>query len=171
MTSQLSSAIEPASEPPLNRGHVAQVGLTVETLTHTDLSGLDALFQAHTGRQADLELLGSWIAGSPSAGARRGGELVGYLVTKRFAPDVTEIASLLIAPAERSEGIGSALVAHVERKCAAVGTGAIVVASSAGYATLEERRSPRRMYERLGYRVLLATAQTEVLGRGLDAGA
>lgn len=57
-------------------------GVTITDLTAEDLPAMGALFAAHTGRRAKLHLLGAWIEASPSAAARVGARLAGYLVCK-----------------------------------------------------------------------------------------
>ncbi len=140
---------------------------TIAALERCDLPAVGVLFEAHTGRPADLTLLGSWVASSPAAGAYDGDTLVGYAICKPFAPDVAELATLLVHPDRRGRGIGSRLVAHVEAAGASRGLHALVTVASSGYQVLGEKRSSRPLYERLGYEAILETPCTAVLGRTL----
>lgn len=134
-------------------------------LVGEDLPAVGALFAAHTGRPAHLDTLAGWIDSAPSAASVRGGKLVGYVVCRPFAPDLVELASFLVAPGWRDRGIGRSLVAHVEARAAASGHRGIVVVSSDGYATVGPKRSSRGLFERLGYRAIMETDLTVVLGR------
>lgn len=145
--------------------------VTVADLGRRDLGEIGARFEAHAGRPADLATFERWIDGWPSAGARRDGALVGYLVTQRVAPDSVEVTSLLVAPGSRNDGIGARLVTHVEQECRRRAIAGLVAVSSTDYDVAAERRSPRSFYERLGYRVVLETPSTLLFGRTLDDGA
>lgn len=142
--------------------------LTIDALGRDDLPSVGVLFEAHTGRPADLGLLGSWMDEWPSTAARREGTLVGYAVCKGFAPDIAEVASLLVDPGARDAGIGSRLVSHVEEACRGRGARAMVAVTSDHYGVAGEKRSSRPMYERLGYRLVLETPATSVMARTLD---
>lgn len=144
--------------------------LTIAALARADLPVVGALFEGHTGRLADLDLLGSWMDEWPAAAARREGALVGYAVCKGFGPDIAEVASLLVDPGARDQGIGSRLVTHVEGACRDRGARAMVAVTSEGYEAAGEKRSARPMYERLGYRLILETSATSVMGRSLEDG-
>ena len=142
---------------------------TIQALARDDLPAVGVLFRAHTGRPADLATMGRWLAQAPAAAAHRAGDLVGYLLAKPFAPDVIELASLLVAPSARGQGLGTALVHHVEDEARARGMRAIVAAPSSGYVVLGPKRSTTPLFRRLGYEVLLQTPATSILGRLLDA--
>ncbi len=142
---------------------------SVAPLGRDDLPAIGALFTGHTGRPADLDRIGSWVAAWPSVGASRDGALVGYALGRSFAPDIVELASLLVAPAERGHGLGPRLVVALEEQAAGRGLHAVVAVTSTGYEVLGENRSARPLYERLGYSLLLATPTTSVMGRSLGA--
>ena len=143
---------------------------TIGALRRDDLPALGGLFAAHTGRAADLATFAGWIDAWPSAGARGPEGLVGYAVCRGFAPDVAELAALLVAPASRDRGVGARLVAHVEDTCRARGLAAIVTVASSGYRVQGEKRSSRPFYEALGYRAVLETTATSVLAHDLGSG-
>lgn len=143
-------------------------GIEIGTLARRDLPALGALFEARTGRPADLARFEAWIEASPSAAARRDGRLVGYATTARFGPDLVELTSILVATSERGRGAGTALLAHLHGACRAAGIGAIVAVSSTGYAPREPFVDPVPFYERAGYRPAVRTAQSVVLVRSLE---
>jgi ribosomal protein S18 acetylase RimI-like enzyme len=142
-------------------------GLHLASLTAADLPDVGALFERRTGRPADLDLLGAWIADAPSAGARLDAELVGYAICKRFAPDLVELASMLVAAGARRRGIGTALLRSLHEAVASAGVAGVVVVTSDGYEVQEERTDAVAFYRSVGYEVLLATAATHVLGRSV----
>lgn len=141
----------------------------VTDLGQRDLPAIGALFAEHTGRQADLDVLGSWIRSWPAAGAYRDDTLVGYAICKSFAPDIAELASLLIHPSERGRGLGSSLVRSVEEAGVGRGLHAMVAVTSTAYDVQGVKASARPLYERLGYAVLLETPSSSVMGRSLVA--
>ncbi len=143
--------------------------LTIGALERADLPAVGVLFEIHTGRPADLDLLSSWMAEWPASAARRGGALLGYAVCKGVAPDIAEVASLLVDPEARDDGVGSRLVTHVEEACRDQGAQAMVAVTSDGYEVVGEKRSARPLYERLGYRLILETSATSVMGRAFEA--
>jgi GNAT superfamily N-acetyltransferase len=146
---------------------VSAGGVVISNLSVRDLPALGRRFADHAGRPADLEVLGSWIDASPGVGAHVDDQLVGYIVTKPFGPEVVELASMLVAPEARGRGIGRDLLDRLERECRASGAGAIVLVTSSGYEVAEERRDPTAFYERAGYRVVASTARSRVLAREL----
>jgi GNAT superfamily N-acetyltransferase len=143
--------------------------VTITAATSADLDAIARLFERHTGRPADQATFERWIDTAPSAVARDDGDVVGYAVCQRFAPDVVELAALLVEPSHRGQGIGMGLVDAVEAGASTHGFAAIVVVTSDGYEVVGEKRSARPFYERRGYSALIETDQTVVLGRHLDA--
>ena len=146
------------------------VRASVAPLGRADLPSVGRLFAAHTGRPADLDQVGTWLDRWPAFGARCAGELVGYLTTARFGPDVLELTSLLLSPDARGQGTGRALLAALDDAAPASGAHAIVAITSSGYETAEPRIDPAPFYERCGYRVLMTTSQSTILARSLEAG-
>jgi GNAT superfamily N-acetyltransferase len=143
-------------------------GVAIASASHADLEAIGGLFEDHTGRPADLATLGGWVREAPAVVARCDGALVGYAVTKGFAPDVVELAALLVAPGHRSHGIGTLLVDAIEADARRRGHAAIVVVTSAGYEVVGDKRSAVPFYERRGYHPILRTEITTVLGRSLS---
>lgn len=140
-------------------------GTTVDELAEGDVAAVAALFRARTGRALDVSLVRSWSAGSPSVVAREGGALIGFALGRSFAPDVVELANVLVAEPRRRRGVGRALVRELERRAVlAGGRGAIVVTSR---RSSPEGTHAAGFYERLGYRTMLDTGDTVVLGRCL----
>lgn len=141
--------------------------VTIGPLIDPDLRAVGELFTGHTGRPADLEAMARWMADAPAAAARRGGMLIGYLIGKRFAPDVVELASLLVHPDHRGHGVAGALISEVEQLSVAQGYAGAVVVTSSGYQTLKPKAATAGLFERHRYRPVLSTAITTVLGRNL----
>ena len=111
---------------------------------------------------------GTWIEGYPSAAARDGGVLVGFLVSCRFAPDVLEITNAQVAPSHRGRGVARALFAEAERSARRAGYAALIVAPSLLNATRSERVDAPKFYERLGFRTVHSTPSTQIVVRSLD---
>lgn len=142
-------------------------GTHTERLTRAALDDVGVLFRSHTGRAADLATIGTWIDDWPCAGAWVDDELVGFLLCKSFAPDVAEIANLLVAPHWRDRGVGGALVAHAEALAVEQGITGMVGVTSVAYDVVGPKRLASPFYVRHGYRVVLETADTHVFARTL----
>lgn len=136
---------------------------TIRALGEDDLPGVDGLFRAHTGRPADLALLRTWIDAWPSAALEVDGSLHGALVCCSFAPDIAEIANVLVAPDARGAGVGTALVTHVIDEARRRGLRSLVTVSSSGYRVLGPKRSARPFYEAQGFEAVWSTGATDVL--------
>ncbi|HUW01602.1 MAG TPA: GNAT family N-acetyltransferase [Acidimicrobiales bacterium] len=143
---------------------------TYGPLCADDLPRIAELFEAHTGRPADLDVFGSWIERYPSAAARDGGVLVGFLVGCRFAPDVLELTNAQVAPSHRGRGIARALFCEVEESARRAGFAALIVAPSVLNATRSQRVDAPKFYERIGFRTVHTTASTQIVVRSLEAG-
>ena len=144
--------------------------ITYRTLIAVDLPAIAELFEAHTGRPADLDVLGSWIDTFPSAAAHDNGALVGFLVTCRFAPDVLEIANLHVGPSHRRRGVARRLLGTVAEPASRMGYRAAIVASSTLNVSLERRVDARSFYESLGFGVVFETPSTSILAMSLETG-
>lgn len=149
-------------------------------LALADLPAVGALFRAHSGRPADLELIGRWLDEAPGVAADEAGEMMGFAFCRRFAPDVAELANLLVASGNRGRGVGAALLAAIDEAAAAQGYRALVVVQSWLYRTSAgaaegsadghdgDHRSG--LYARHGYREVLSTGPTVVSVKTLDGG-
>ncbi len=95
------------------------------------------------GRSGDSEILV----------ALRGGQLIGTVTLQRWSadgellrgPDEAEIRALAVAPADRGQGTGRALVAAVIDRAAASGVRHLVLCSLAGM------HAAHRVYEQAGF--------------------
>lgn len=136
---------------------------TIRALDEGDLPAVDTLFRAHTGRPADLDLVSTWIGDWPSAALVIGGSVRGYAVCCSFAPDIAEIANVLVAADARGAGAGTALVTHVIDEARRRGLRSLVTVSSSGYEVVGPKRSARTMYEAQGFETVWSTGTTDVL--------
>lgn len=154
-------------DPGERSAHAAGPTLAFDDLIPADLPAVAALFGTHTGRAADRTTMSQWIDRWPSAAARSRGSLVGYVMAQRFGPDVLELTSVLVAPGERSAGVGRHLVGHVEASARRQGQHALIVVTSSAYATREPAESARGFYESLGFRAVVETSATSILAKDL----
>jgi ribosomal protein S18 acetylase RimI-like enzyme len=113
-------------------------------------------------------VFGSWIDRFPSAAARDGGELVGFLATCRFAPDVLEITNAQVAPLHRGKGIARSLFDEVEASSRHAGFAALIVAPSVLNATRRARVDAPKFYARLGFRTVHSTPNTQIVVKSLE---
>jgi ribosomal protein S18 acetylase RimI-like enzyme len=136
----------------------------VATATLRDLTPADrarvAAITAGTGLFRDdeipvaLEVLDAAVAGSPdyaALGAEAGGTLAGWIC---WGPTPCTVGTfdlywIAVDPAQHNAGIGSLLLAEMERRLA--GTARLVVVETAGR---DDYAPTRAFYERRGYRIV-----------------
>lgn len=141
-------------------------GLNVRSFWEEDLSGIVALLRGHIHREPDADLLHAWCATFPSAVLVKGPEVYGFACSTRFAPDILELTNILIASNIRNKGWGELLLAHLEKE-ARLNYQGIILANSAKYEGIENKRPATAFYTRLGYRVITSTTSTNVLYKAL----
>lgn len=137
------------------------------SVTVGDLPRVAELFAQHTGRPADVATMERWVQGHPAVGAEVDGQLVGYALTARLAPQVLELTSFLVAPGHRGRGLGGQLLDDLAERAADDGWEAMVSTPSAGYEVLGPKQPSTPVFLRHGWELLLETSQTAVVGRRL----
>lgn len=145
-------------------------GVKHRPLVVADVPRIGELFTEHTGRKPDLATFEGWIEHHPSTGVEIGGQLVGFVVTCRFAPDVLEVTNVLVTPGHRGEGLARAMFAAVEADAVTRGYRSVIVAPSQLNVTVGERADAATFYERLGFRVVHDTPDTVIVVKSLDGG-
>ncbi len=112
----------------------------------------DGFLAVGTGYESTLRNLGR-SGDSEILVALRGGQLIGTVTLQRWSadgellrgPDEAEIRALAVAPADRGQGTGRALVAAVIDRAAASGVRHLVLCSLAGM------HAAHRVYEQAGF--------------------
>lgn len=136
--------------------------------TH-DAEAVAALIEAVNRRPVDRGRLEASLADAPSVMAVDDRGLAGFAYARRFAPDVVELQNVLLAPRWRGRGEGRRLFAAVEDAMSAAGYRAVIGANSLLHpgADPEHCAAARAFWLRMGFRVLMATGGTVVLGKWL----
>lgn len=117
------------------------------------------------GREHWADRVRGLLADYPSVMLEEGAELIGFAYSVELAPDILELANILIATDHRGRGLGSRLVAELEERARPRFAAMIVVNSDlhAGH----DKRDARGFYESRGYRRVLETPDSTVLAKSL----
>ena len=141
--------------------------MVTRRISPTDIESVAALHESQNGRPADRSYIERCISGFPSSICLSGDRVVGFAYTNRFAPDILDLANLLVDDDHRGHGIGTLLLTDVERQ--AVPTWACIILSNSELWPHPPRRSPLDFYVRNGYSVLFETEHTTVFMKRLTA--
>jgi N-acetylglutamate synthase-like GNAT family acetyltransferase len=120
-----------------------------------DVPVIEDLYERENLR-ASAPTLPSTIERYPAVVAYDGEELVGFALTTRIGPDVLELRYILVAPNQRSSGIGTQMLNELERTAAPKWKGVVAV-NSMGYAGKANGRLANGFFRRLGFRQVLDT--------------
>lgn len=102
----------------------------------------------------------------PGAVALADERLIGFMFCNQFAPDVLEIANVLIRQEFRNRGIGSELLRKTESLAGDKWASFILVNSTLYHS--EKRQSATGFYLNHGFHVVHRTANTSVLVKAID---
>ena len=132
-----------------------------------DLDGIASLFRSDLGREPDTNRIGQHLTGFPSAVAEADGfGLVAFAFTTSFAPDILELANILVSSKWRDHDIGSRLLEKIE-KLAQEDFSAIILVNSMLYPTAGKKRPATDFYLRAGYEGVMQTSNSVVFGKSL----
>jgi GNAT superfamily N-acetyltransferase len=130
------------------------------------LPGIFALYRRYLAREPNEARIAMHASQFPSAVLTLGEQVVGFVFTVDFAPDVLELANILIDPAHRLHGHGERLMAYVEAASKA-DFSSIILVNSMLYTSAEQKRPATRFYLRLGYRLIAETQYTNIFYKDL----
>jgi GNAT superfamily N-acetyltransferase len=103
----------------------------------------------------------------PSAIAQATGcGLIAFAFTTTFAPDILELANILVDSNWRNHDIGSQLLQVVE-ELAKERFNAIILVNSMLYSTVGKKRPATEFYRRAGYESILQTSDSLVFSKSL----
>ncbi|TQL59244.1 acetyltransferase (GNAT) family protein [Oryzihumus leptocrescens] len=125
------------------------------------------MYRNELSREPHADRVAAQLATFPSAVAEDGGSLVGFCYTVNFAPDVLELANIVVAENRRNEGLGGILLQHVESQAAQTFAGIILVNSDLYPQGKTVKRPATDFYHKHGYRILTATAGTRIFFKDL----
>lgn len=136
--------------------------------TSEDVAEIAALFGQCSGRQADDSRIARNMSMFPSFVARSSdGTMVGFIFTDDFAPDVLEIANILLLPEYQSRHLGGRLVDAVEQAARSRGFIYMVLVNSMLYPTTYVKRPATTFYRRLGYKIVIDTGPSKIFSKKL----
>lgn len=140
-------------------------GIIVRPAVRADLPAIAALFEQENGRAPNHAYIGDCLENYPSAVAEDGDVIAGFIYCNRFAPDILEIANLMVGETVRGTGLGTGLLEEVEQQARGKWASLILVNS-----TLYEhppRPSPAGFYLKRGFALIHQTAATAVHAKAL----
>lgn len=128
------------------------------------ISEMRNLFSKRTGRHSNQ--LGSNIPNFPSYVAFLKDDIVGFVTSKSFAPDMLEIANIYVDKQYRGSGLGTDLLRSLEEDCAQKHN-ALIAVNSMLYQSNENKRSAETFYVKNGYQCIFHTENTKVFCKNL----
>ena len=131
-----------------------------------DVLELTSLHDSYWSEPVDLAQ--SFVSGDSVFVAEVDGAVVGYVATARFAPEVLEVITLLVASGYRSYGIGRHLLDAVEQEARRDDYEGVLVSNSDLHPTREPKWSAERFYIRSGFDPIVRTTHTVVLFKSLS---
>jgi len=140
----------------------------VRTAQPSDLSAIFDMYRDELKREPRVERITAQIQDYPSAVAEDDGLLIGFCYTVKFAPDVLELANIVVSSDRRNTGVGGRLLAHVENQAASVFAAIILVNSDLYPQGKSEKRSATDFYQRHDYRIVTATRDTRIFFKDLS---
>lgn len=119
-------------------------------------------------RRATLptEYLRALIDQNPAFLAVVEAETVGFVYTRRFAPDILEVLNIVVAQDFRNHGVGAALLRAVE-EAARPEFAAVILSNSRLHAGTPGKRDASAFYLRNGYRLLYSTGPSNIFMKDL----
>jgi GNAT superfamily N-acetyltransferase len=133
----------------------------------SDLEAIAQLYRIQLGREPDLIRIGHHLEEFPSAIAEVPGfGVVAFAFTTDFAPDILELANILVDANWRNRAIGSQLLELIEN-LAKERFNAIILVNSMLYSIVGKKRPAGDFYLRAGYQNILKTPSSSVYGKSL----
>lgn len=140
-------------------------GIVIRPASPADLPAIAALFEEENGRAPNHAYIGACLESYPGAVAIEGDRLEGFIYCNHFAPDILEVANLMVDTAARGMGLGSRLLDEVEHL--ARGTWASLILVNSTLYEHPPRPSPAGFYLKQGFAVIHRTAATAVYVKAL----
>lgn len=141
--------------------------LKVRAAQVSDLKAVSEMYRDELRREPSVDKIAAHIRDYPSAVAEEEGSLIGFCYTSNFAPDILELANIVVSGERRNAGVGSRLLEHVEVQAVAR-FAAIILINSDLYPQGESKKRPAtQFYLRHAYRILTATPDTRIFFKDL----
>ncbi len=136
-----------------------------------DVEAIARLIANENGRAADRAEIVKDLASSPSVVVERDGQLLGFIYSRRFAPDILEWRNSLIAASARRLGLGTRMVAAMEAATRQAGYRATIGVNCRLHpgATDAGAAAARAFWLAMGWSIVFATDGSAVLAKHLSA--
>lgn len=108
----------------------------------------------------------SLIDQNPAFLALSGVDVVGFVYTRQFAPDILEVLNIVVADDFRSRGVGTAMLRAVET-AAVPGFTALILVNSQLYVGTPGKRDASAFYQRNGFRLLYSSGPSNIFIKDL----
>lgn len=131
-----------------------------------DVSAIIELFEQELQRKANHAYIYEAVSNYPSALAFDDNFLIGFTYCGYMAPDVLELANIVVAKAYREQNIGTDLLKYTER-LASVQAQAILLTNSSLYGSQNGKRNAENFYLRNGYTQIRMTEATNFYWKSL----
>ena len=130
--------------------------------TTQDILDVSCLFKQHSHRDLSHIIVKECIENHPHVLAYDDDDLIGFIYTKDFAPDILEIYNMFIHPDYRYQGIGTLMIQHMIDNIEEKYQGIIVV-NSALYDNNDDFIPASPFYIRNDFDIISKTDNTTVL--------
>jgi ribosomal protein S18 acetylase RimI-like enzyme len=134
-----------------------------------DAPAIVALIQRENHRPADVGEIGGYLESWPSVVATVADEIVGFIYSRRFSPDILEWRNSLVASTMRRVGLGRSLVEAMEAETRAAGYRAMIGVNCWMHrgATRERAAAARAFWLAMDWAILFATDGSAVIAKHL----
>ncbi len=126
-----------------------------------DVEEISSLHEFEYQRLANKNRIEEYIKDYPSVACEKGDRIVGFILSTRFAPDILELANVVVSKDERNKKIGSKLLVTFENIALKAGWNSIILVNSTGYGGKDFPRATG-FYYRHGYKIVHSTEKTNV---------
>lgn len=140
--------------------------MEMRSATRDDSESIAELHRSETGRQPDTSGIFSQVENFPSTVAFDGGKMIAFALSQQFAPDILEITDLLVLSSHRNSGVGTSILAHLEKQ--AYGQYASLILCNSILYKSPGKRLASGFYEQNGFSLVHQTGSTNVFVKSLS---
>lgn len=123
---------------------------------------MDLYREYYLGTAFQAGYFAEYLNGHPAIGLYHEEQLVGFCLSRRFAPDILEIAELYVAKAMRNKSLGKYIVEEMHATAQQQGYKGIILSNSLLWSPQEAKQAATSFYEKMGYQRVFATDKTNV---------
>lgn len=135
-----------------------------------DAEAIAALIERDNRRPADRAEIRRLLAAHPSVVAHEGGELVGFIYSRPFSPDILELRNMAVATGRRRRGVGRRIAETIEAEVRRRGYHAVIGANCWLHqgASRDRAAAARAFWLNMGWHIIFATQGSVVLAKWLQ---